>query len=148
MRRRTRSRIHSLRPGCTAGRFALTLVLVALLGAVFLRGFKEAIGIAVVLVGVYLLLNLVVVAVATAHVAEHATSSRTGGRALTAQHGNPAIMVGIALLVFPKLALGLSGFETGVAVMPQITGDAADTEQTRLAASAVPGVCSRRPHSS
>src|SRR4029078_11010871 len=32
----------------------LTLFLVALLGAVFLKGFKEAIGIAVVLVGVFL----------------------------------------------------------------------------------------------
>src|SRR5436305_5040396 len=36
----------------------VTLVLVALLGAVFLKGFTEAIGIAVALVGVYLLLNL------------------------------------------------------------------------------------------
>ena len=38
--------------------------LLALLGAVFLRGFTEAIGIAVVLVAVYLALNVVVIAVA------------------------------------------------------------------------------------
>ena len=44
--------------------------------------------------------------------------------ALTAEHGNPLAMVGVALLVFPKLALGLSGFETGVAVMPHVEGDA------------------------
>ena len=42
--------------------------------------------------------------------------------ALTAEHGNPLVMVGVALLVFPKLALGLSGFETGVAVMPHVAG--------------------------
>ena len=39
----------------------ITLLLLALLAAVFLRGFSEAIGIAVVLVAVYLALNLVVV---------------------------------------------------------------------------------------
>src|SRR2546421_11579188 len=40
---------------------AVTLVLVALLAAIFLKGFKEAIGIAVILVVVYLLLNTIVI---------------------------------------------------------------------------------------
>ena len=39
----------------------ITLVLIALLGGVFLKGFKEAINIAVVLVAVYLVLNGIVV---------------------------------------------------------------------------------------
>ncbi|WP_308468875.1 APC family permease [Rathayibacter soli] len=105
----------------------LTLILIALLGAVFLKGFKEAIGIAVVLVGVYLALNVVVVAVAFGQVAQHPVVITDWWGALTAQHGNPLLVAGIALIVFPKLALGLSGFETGVAVMPQITGAPGDT---------------------
>ena len=40
----------------------LTYLLIAALGVVFLKGFREAIGIAVGLVGVYLALNLIVVA--------------------------------------------------------------------------------------
>src|SRR5215217_5555510 len=40
----------------------ITLLQVAVLGGVFLKGFKEAINVAVVIVGVYLALNLVVVA--------------------------------------------------------------------------------------
>lgn len=106
----------------------ITLLLVALLGGVFLRGFKEAIGIAVVLVVVYLALNLVVVADSLAHLAAAPHLVADWTTALTAGHGSPWTMIGIALLVFPKLALGLSGFETGVAVMPQIKGAPGDTE--------------------
>src|SRR5215217_1237688 len=47
----------------------ITLVLIAILGAVFLKGFKEAIGIAVVLVITYLALNAVVVAASFQHIA-------------------------------------------------------------------------------
>jgi hypothetical protein len=106
----------------------ITLFLVVLLGAVFLRGFKEAIGIAVVLVAVYLALNVVVIGVSIAQVAQHPVKISDWWGALNTAHGNPLVIVGIALIVFPKLALGLSGFETGVAVMPQITGKPGDTE--------------------
>jgi hypothetical protein len=109
----------------------LTLALIALLGVVFLRGFREAIGIAVVLVGVYLSLNVVVVIVSFWHVFEHPVLATDWWRGLTREHSNPFVVVGIALLVFPKLALGLSGFETGVSVMPQITGDPSDATSPR-----------------
>ncbi|MFC8520889.1 amino acid transporter [Streptomyces sp. NPDC057257] len=107
----------------------ITLVLVALLGAVFLKGFLEAIGVAVALVVAYLGLNAVVVVVGMWHVitAGHVVTDWTS--ALTTEHGNVFAMIGVSLLVFPKLALGLSGFETGVAVMPHVQGDPDDTEE-------------------
>ncbi|MFJ4427711.1 APC family permease [Streptomyces bobili] len=107
----------------------ITLVLVALLGAVFLKGFLEAIGVAVALVGVYLALNAVVVTVGLWHVATESHVVTDWSNALTAEHGNVFVMIGVALIVFPKLALGLSGFETGVAVMPHVKGDPGDTEE-------------------
>ncbi len=103
----------------------VTLLLIVLLGAVFLRGFQEAIGIAVVLVAVYLALNAVVVVDGFLLVAAHPSMVGDWGRALLAQGGgNPVGVLGVALLVFPQLALGLSGFETGVTVIPQIRGEA------------------------
>ncbi|MGW9433725.1 amino acid transporter, partial [Streptomyces decoyicus] len=111
------------------GQLVITLILIALLGAVFLKGFLEAIGVAVVLVGLYLALNVAVVVAGLWHVATATHVVADWSHALTAEHGNTLAMVGVALLVFPKLALGLSGFETGVAVMPHIEGDPGDTEE-------------------
>ncbi|MDX6350035.1 MAG: hypothetical protein QOF84_4825 [Streptomyces sp.] len=107
----------------------ITLVLVALLGAVFLKGFLEAIGVAVVLVGLYLSLNVVVVGVGLWHVMTAAHVVTDWSSALTAKHGNIFVMIGVSLVIFPKLALGMSGFETGVAVMPHVEGDPSDTEE-------------------
>src|SRR5215217_9638748 len=106
---------------------AITLFLIVILGAVFPKGFKEAIGIAVVLVMAYLALNAIVVVVSLQHVLAHPSLVSDWHEALFAQHGSPIMMVAVALLVFPRLALGLSGFETGVAVMPLVKGDASDT---------------------
>ncbi|AFZ22980.1 hypothetical protein Cylst_0650 [Cylindrospermum stagnale PCC 7417] len=107
---------------------AITLILIALLGAVFLRGFREAIGIAVFLVGVYLLLNFIVVSVGLYQILTHPSAIANWQTALTAQYSHPLSMLVIALLVFPKLALGLSGFETGVTVMPLVKGSSSDTQ--------------------
>ncbi|MDQ2935954.1 MAG: amino acid transporter [Acidobacteriota bacterium] len=104
----------------------ITLVLVALLGAIFLRGFKEAIGIAVVLVAVYLLFNVIVVGFGLYELLTHPHYFPEWRDALFHHprvHGNMWLIVGVSLILFPKLALGLSGFETGVAVMPLVRGD-------------------------
>ena len=110
-------------PEALRSQMGVTLVILGVLGAVFLMGFREAIGIAVVLVGAYLALNAVVVVVALWHVVTNPHLIDGWGRALTFRaQGNPLTILGISLILFPKLALGLSGFETGVAVMPLVKG--------------------------
>jgi hypothetical protein len=108
---------------------AITLLLIALLGGIFLKGFTEAIGIAVGLVAVYLTLNLVVVAVALEHLVANPQLVMDWRQLLTASYSSPLAMVAVALIVFPKLALGLSGFETGVAVMPLVRGRPGDAPE-------------------
>lgn len=109
---------------------SITLFLIALLGGVFLKGFKEAIGIAVGLVAAYLLLNTVVIGVGLFEVARHPEVFHNWKQAILTgpSHGNPFLVIGLSLLLFPKLALGLSGFETGVAVMPMVQGAPNETE--------------------
>lgn len=107
---------------------AITLLLITLLGAVFLKGFQEAIGLAVLLVGSYLLLNLITIAVGVYEIVQNPMLFTQWQQALWVDHGSPWLMLGVAILLFPKLALGLSGFETGVVVMPLVQGSGSDTE--------------------
>jgi len=100
----------------------LTLLLLVMLSAVFLKGFREAIGLAVFIVAVYLLLNVIVIGWGILEISHHPEYLPAWRNGLLTAHGNPLLMVAAALIVFPKLALGLSGFETGVAVMPLVQG--------------------------
>src|SRR6185436_4522777 len=96
------------------------------LGVIFLRGFKEAIGIAVALVAVYLFLNSIVIAYGVFELFTHPSHFPQWKQALLQHpkvHGNTWLIVGVSLMLFPRLALGLSGFETGVAVMPLVKGE-------------------------
>ncbi len=113
-------------------RLPVTLILVGLLGFVFLYGFGEAINVAVLLVVVYLALNAVVVALAVTDMISRPQVLLDWQDALIIGWGNPTRVVLAAALLFPKLALGLSGFETGVAVMPQIQGAPGDTYERPL----------------
>jgi hypothetical protein len=99
---------------------------------IFLKGFHDAITLAVGLVAVYLALNLVLVINGLQAIVEHPEALAAWRASLFQQHGHPLMMTAMALLLFPKLALGLSGFETGVAVMPLVRGDKSDTEESPL----------------
>ncbi len=109
---------------------AITMLLLTGLGAIFLKGFREAIGLAVGIVAVYLTLNVIVIAVGLAEVIRHPDYLPRWTHALQTDYGNPVMMLAVALLLFPKLALGLSGFETGVAVMPLVKGNPDDSPES------------------
>lgn len=111
-------------------RVEVTLVLIALLGALFLKGFQEAIGLSVAIVCVYLLLSGIILAKGSYELVTHQPHLASDWVAnLFKQYHSPEMMLGVSMLMFPKLALGLSGFETGVAVLPLVKGDAADTAE-------------------
>ena len=110
-------------PHALASQMGITLVILVILGAIFLRGFTEAIKIAVVLVALYLVLNAIVVVVAAGAIFQHPQVLAAWKTSLFHAHGSVFGMLAVALLLFPRLALGMSGFETGVAVMPLIASN-------------------------
>jgi hypothetical protein len=93
---------------------------------IFLKGFREAIGLSVPIVAIYLALNGIVLGWGLWHIGTHPDLlSQWVGSVRFAQPEIVPMIVSVAL-VFPKLALGLSGFETGVAVMPLVQGQPDD----------------------
>jgi hypothetical protein len=104
----------------------VTIVLIALLGLVFLKGFNEAIGLAVVIVIVFLGLNVAIISRGIYEIFTHPEVLANWQKLIWIHpqvNGNAVWLVIASLVLFPKLALGLSGFETGVVVMPLVKGD-------------------------
>ena len=117
----------------TSQQIGVTMLLLMLLGATFMRGFREVIGIAAGIVVVYLGLNLFVLGAGLKYLIDHPAlwdawllrlsrgEWHLANNPLGAATGFGS-MVLVSLLLFPKLALGLSGFETGVAVAANVRG--------------------------
>jgi amino acid transporter len=121
-------------PGLLHGHAVLiTVVLLLILGGVFLLGFSEAVSVAVPLVAVFLGLNAVIVVVGLIKVFTTGGALSTWTDALNSGGGGFSGVVWPALLAFPLLVLGLSGFETGVSMMPLIAAEG-DTPEQRLEA--------------
>jgi hypothetical protein len=107
----------------------VTLAMLTVLAMVFLKGFSEAIGLATAAALPYLALNVVVLGRGAWEIVAQPGLLAKWHSALAAKGDFPLLIAG-ALLVFPKLALGLSGFETGVTVMPLIDGGEKDREHS------------------
>lgn len=107
----------------------ITVVLLLILGGVFLLGFSEAVGVAIPLVAIFLLLNAIVAGVGIVEVFGEADALSRWTDRLT-EHGSGFFdILGPSVSAFPLLVLGLSGFETGVSMMPLVAADGEDAEQ-------------------
>ncbi|MBV1852641.1 amino acid transporter [Catellatospora tritici] len=107
----------------------ITVLLLVILGGVFLLGFNEAVGVAIPLVAVFLALNAVIVVAGLIEVFTTPGAWSSWTSQLTSGGGGWTGLVGPAVLAFPLLVLGLSGFETGVSMMPLIAAEGTDGKQ-------------------
>ena len=132
-------------PAWLQGQMPTTMFLLVLLGAMFLKGYGEVVGLAAVICSAFLGLSLIVVLASVFYLVTHpallqqwlgeiSTGNYHLGHAPLSGTG-PWVAMGIAVLVFPKLALGLSGFETGVLHIHMVRGTEANPhdEQARIA---------------
>ena len=120
-------------PGAFHGKNVLiTVILLLILGFVFLLGFNEAVVVAIPLVAIFLALNATVVVVGIMDIVQHPSLLAGWTNALRLQSEGPGGLLAPAVIAFPLLVLGLSGFETGVSMMPLIkTHGATPEEQLR-----------------
>jgi hypothetical protein len=100
----------------------LTLGLLTLLTLVFVIGFQEAIGLAAIVAIPYVLLNGIVLGAGLRVIWQHPVLLGNWRASLHVHNDWTGIFL-VSAIIFPKLALGLSGFETGVSVMPLISGE-------------------------
>lgn len=134
----------------------VTAVLILSLCAIFLAGFREAITVCIAIGVPYMALTAVIVLAGVVDLAQHPEPMITWSHKIAALNmddlrasigkmgdaqgpldyvtsSGPAALLLVSAVVFPKLALGMSGFETGVSVMPHIraTDLAARVRNTR-----------------
>jgi hypothetical protein len=132
-------------PEWLKGQMPTTMFLLVMLGAMFLKGYGEVVGVATVICTAFLGLSLVVVLASVSYLVTHPALLQQWFTEISTGHYHidhaplsgtgPWVAMGIAVLVFPKLALGLSGFETGVLHIHMVRGTEADphNEQARIA---------------
>ncbi|ALG11315.1 hypothetical protein [Kibdelosporangium phytohabitans] len=117
-------------PGFLHGHEVLvTSVLLLVLGGVFLLGFSEAVGVAIPLVAIFLGLNAVITGFGLVDVFSHPEWMSRWVDRLTESGGGFLDIAGPAVLAFPMLVLGLSGFETGVSMMPLVAAKGKTPEE-------------------
>lgn len=116
-----------LHPFIGAHTLGVTTILLVLLALVFIAGFREAIVVVAATTIPYIALNICVLVYAASIVLRRPQLLANWTQVLHARGDWTAIFVASAF-VFPKLALGLSGFETGVSVMPLVEGGKEDPE--------------------
>jgi hypothetical protein len=108
----------------------ITVVMLLILGGVFLLGFSEAVAVAIPLVGVFLLLNAVIIGTGIYDAVTQPGAVAAWMSSLGSFGGGFGNIAGPAILAFPLLVLGLSGFETGVSMMPLVSASGSTPEET------------------